>query len=265
MDGFPLNLILAVATASATIFLGFLPTKSISSNFFGKQAVAAIFAWALIAFTSPTQIIQYYLLLAFLCFAAWWNFHRDRALAGKMWLSVASGLGISIGVMLILEVTPRAFPKYLPQLNETLLLISTYTGGAVIGLAYGCFALVQGTHSGITQSLIQRYVNVLFWLLIAHAAVILTNFSIASGYFQSKTIYNITPSTSGSFLAYQTEGHVSAIALVVLLLAIILLPLSAYLAKQTASFSSRINPTRFLMAVMVLGLLTEIGARLLLL
>jgi hypothetical protein len=265
MDGFPLNLILAVATAAATIFIGFLPTKSISSPFFAKQTCVAIFAWALVAFTAHPLIIHYLLLLTFLCFASWWSFRRDRALSGKMWLSVASGLGISVGVMLILEVTPRAYPKGLPQLNEALLLASIYLGGAIIGLAYFCFALTEGTRSGVTQGLIQRYVELLLWLTVLRAVVILATFSIYPGYFGETTTYNNLASTSQPYVAYQTEGHLSMNALAVVISAVIILPLLAFFANRAASFSSKIQPTRALIAILCLGFLTEIGARYLLL
>jgi hypothetical protein len=252
MDGFPLNLILAVATAAATIFIGFLPTKSISSPFFAKQTCVAIFTWAIVAFTTSTLIVHYLLMLTFLCFASWWSFRRDRALSGKMWLSVASGLGISVGIMLILEVTPRAYPKGLPQLNDALLLASIYLGGFIIGLAYFCFALVEGTRAGISQGLVQRYVELLFWLTIVRAGVFLAELLLLPAHLTGEGIP-------------LSVGYAAPALGKLLIIPMGLLIALAFLAQRGAGFSSKIQPTRLLVAIIALGFLTEIGARYLLL
>jgi len=191
-----------------------------------------------------------------------------------MWLSLASGLGISIGVMLTLAVTPRAYPPNLPALNQALLLASIYLGGAVIGLAYVCFALVQSVkaNTGATQGLLQRYIGVLPFLALARAAAILATFLTFSGYFESKTIWhpvaNPVPSaikSASPILLYQVEGSISLLALVALGLAAFVLPLLAFLAQRQAGFSSRVQPSRPLIALIFFGLLTEILARLLVL
>ncbi|HEY0256378.1 MAG TPA: hypothetical protein VGC39_02960, partial [Candidatus Methylacidiphilales bacterium] len=163
MDVFPLNLVLTVVVASATIFLGFLPSRNIRSPFFAQEVFKALVAWIVIAVFSPPGIQHYYGFIAILCFGSWWQFRRDKALSGKMWLSIVSGLGISIGVMLILAVTPRAYPPGLSNLGQTLLLASIYLGGAVIGLAYISYALIQGssTQSGATKDQIQRHIGLL--------------------------------------------------------------------------------------------------------
>ena len=269
MDLYPFNLVLAVATASATIFLGFLPTKTVPSTFFAREAVKAFGAWIIVAFSSPSAIVHYPGMLAFFCFASWWNFRRDHALAGKMWLSLASGLGISIGVMLTLAVTPKAYPPNLPALDQTLLLASIYLGGAVIGLAYVCFTLVQSvkTNTGATQSLVQRYVGVLPFLALARAAAILATFLTFSGYFDAKTIWHKVDSTTASPGApgFVIDGRISLPALGALSLAVLVLPLLAFLAQRQAGFSSRVQPTRPLLALLFFGVLTEILARLLVL
>jgi len=195
MDLYPLNLVLAVATASATIFLGFLPTKNVSSSFFAKETGKALLAWIIVAVTSPPKILHYPLILAFFCFAAWWHFRRDRAFTGKMWLSVASGLGISIGVMLILAVTPDSLPVHggvftiigappdpaeqmSEQIDQTILLVSIYVGGAVIGLAYVVHALLETGSLTLTSSrqIIQRYATLLVALTFVRAAASLTTY-----------------------------------------------------------------------------------------
>ena len=268
MDAYPLNLILAVATASATIFLGFLPTKNISSAFFARETGKALIAWIIVALLSPTKIFHYPLFFAFFCFASWWHFRRDRALNGKMWLSLASGLGISIGVMTILAVTPQAYPPGLPPFNETLLLASIYLGGAIIGLAYVCFALIQGTkaNSGVTQGIIQRYVGLLPYLTVFRAAVILATFFSTPGRLESKETQHTTTQTGAityDYIFAETAITVSNTSLIVLGLSVVVLPVLAFIARKQIGFSSRIQPTRFLIAIILVGLLTEILARLL--
>jgi len=272
MDAYPLNLILAVATASTSIFIGFLPTKTISSTFFARESAKFILAWVLVALSSPSQVVHYPLIFAFLCFAAWWHFRRDNAFTGKMWLSMASGLSISIGVMFILAVTPRAYPPGLSPLSEGLLLASIYLGGAVIGLAYVCFTFIQGakSSSGVTQSLIQRYVGLLPYLTLARAAVILGTFFLFPGHYESKITYPNTSDTVAipytsielkSTVAYVTEGHFSLTDLIVLCLTVFILPVLALLAQNQTSLSSRVQPTRTLIAIVLVGFLTEILAR----
>jgi len=262
MDLYPLNLILAIATASATIFLGFLPTKNISSTFFANETGKAILAWGLVAVMSSSKILHFPIMLAFFCFAAWWNFGRDRALSGKMWLSVASGLGISIGVMTILAVTPQANPPGLPQLNETLLLASIYLGSAIIGLAYVCFALVQGTNSGVTQGVIQRYVGLLFGLTLLRAAAMLASAFLpgvrANAFSDLKIPARIWTEIG---IPIETVRETLLFSIILLILTVMVLPALAFLAKRATEFSSRIQPTRFLIAIMFFGFMTEFFAR----
>jgi hypothetical protein len=243
MDAFPLNLILTVATASATIFIGFLPTKTVNSVFFGKEAAKALLAWVLIAASCPTKIAHYPLFYAFLCFAAWWQFRRDNAFTGKMWLSVASGLGISVGVMLILAVTPRAYPPGLPPLNETLLLASIYLGGGIIGLAYVCLTLAQSFNAGITQDTLRRYTTLLIGLTIARVAAMVGTFF-----------------SSLDFAMHRQPPDLN-IKYLVLGLVTLALPFLAFLARRASGFSSRMHPTRYLIAFILVGLLTEVAAR----
>lgn len=257
MDAYPLNLILAVATASATIFLGFLPTKDIKSTFFAREAGKAIFAWGLVALTSPHKILHYPCLLAFFCFAAWWHFRRDRALNGKMWLSLASGLGISIGVMFILAVTPQANPPDLPLLNETLLLASIYLGGAIIGLAYVCLMLVQSTNAGVTQSLVHRFVGLLLTLTFIHSFVIFASW-LVSAFLPKVRAPEYPRYSSDSFISI----HFDQMFYLLVSLTVVVLPLLAYRAYRDVQFSSHVQPTRALIALVLFGFLSEIIARL---
>ena len=261
MDAYPFNLILAVATASATIFLGFLPTKSISSAFFARETAKALLAWVLVAFTSSPKIMHLEFVLAFLCFASWWHFRRDRALNGKMWLSMASGLGISLGIMFILTVTPRAYPPGLPPLNETLLLASIYLGSAVIGLAYTCCTLSLSEKAGVTQNILRRYTGLLLGLTIARAAVLLVTYIAPPRFY---TYYpqikryddglSLPPSHTESFFT-------PSLPLLMLFSAVFILPFLAFFAQRATGFSSLAQPTRYLAAIIVIAFLTEILVR----
>lgn len=264
MDIYPLNLILAIAVASATIFLGFLPTRNIRSEFFTRQVLLAVFAWAFIGIASPSAISQYHFIIAFFCFASWWQFRRDRALGGKMWLSMASGLGISIGVMLILAVTPRAYPPTLPQPGQDLLLASIYLGGAVIGLAYVCYVMMQAlsTPSGITREQVQRYVGLLMGLVIARAIIIWVNF-VGQVFFTlprpGMHSMKDVPYQNWALMSSPNKGHL------LIGLTGILLPILAYLARRCARSHSSIQAGFILIGICLVGILAETLARLLVL
>jgi len=249
MDVFPLNLVLAVATAAATIFLGFLPTRNINSRFFGQEAIKAALLWFFIAMASPSAISHYHIFIALLCFGAWWQFRRERALNGKMWLSIASGLGISIGVMLLLAVTPRAYPADLPELNRMLLLASIYLGGGVIGLAYVTYILIQGaaTRSGVTSELVQRYAELLLMLAIARAAILWIAIYLQHGF--DLLLKGALPVTTG----------------LLLVLAGLLLPLFAFAAWQALGKRATTQAGMILAGLGLMGFLAESLARMLVL
>ena len=262
MDIYPFNLVLAVAVASATIFLGFLPLKNIRTSFFAQETIKAAFAWLIVAMASPQAIMHYHFMIAAICFGSWWQLRRDKSLSGKMWLSVGAGLGISIGVMLLLASLPRAYPPDLPQPLQGLLLASIYLGGAVIGLAYMCYVLNQNltNQSGVTIALGQRFVGLLVVLVVVRAAV------MVGLYFESG--FRIHPQMrffgligGNSFIANK-EG--AALGLVFLVAAV--LPGLAVLAQRaTAEVGSRFKAAHLLIGICLLGLLAEILARLLLL
>jgi len=279
MDFYPLNLVLAVAVASATIFLGFLPTRNIRSEFFARQVIPIFFVWACIALASPAAIRHYHFIIAFLCFASWWQFHRDHALSGKMWLSIASGLGISIGVMLILAVTPRAYPAGLSELNQTLLLTSIYLGGSVIGLAYVCYALIQGPsgRSGVTQDQIKRYVGLLVGLVLARAGVLLALLFLTPEMAGRPEVHNDTvPETQSTWhlfghevstisSGFDQKGSISFQTLLLLGLVVMVFPALAFIARWASRSGATTQAVSALIGLCFGGILAETLARLLVL
>jgi hypothetical protein len=172
MDLYPIDLVLAAALAWTTIFLGYLPTRQIVAPIFRRHILAAALAWIVVGLTSPPQIIHYDLLLAVLCLISWHQLRHDHRLAGKLWLIAASGLGISLGVVLILAVTPQATPLTLSIFAHTGRLLAIYLGGAVTGLAYALhvFTRREATHEGISPRLVLRSAQLLFLLTLARAA-----------------------------------------------------------------------------------------------
>lgn len=275
MDIFPLNLVLTVAVASTTIFLGFLPTRNIRSPFFAQEIFKALGAWVFIAIFSPPGIQHYYFFIAILCFGSWWQFRRDKALSGKMWLSIASGLGISIGVMLILAVTPRAYPPGLSNLSQTLLLASIYLGGAVIGLAYISYALIQGSHasSGATKDQVQRYIGLLPILVLARAGVLLALVFLTPGSGLIKYREYDLPKTQSTYHLFGHEftgitfGYAQDISFplqttLLLGLAVVILPLLTFAVHRAISRHLQVQAATMLAGICLLGLLAEILARL---
>jgi hypothetical protein len=278
MDIFPLDLVLAIAAASATIFLGFLPTRNIRSPFFMQETFKALVAWVFIAMFSPPAIRHYYFFIAILCLGSWWQFRRDRALSGKMWLSIASGLGISIGVMLILAITPRAYPADLPNPTRTLLLASIYLGGAVIGLAYVCYVLIQGSsaQSGATHDQVQRYVGLLPILVLARAGVLLALVFLTPGTGQIKYHeYNLPQTQSTVHLlgheytdisfGYGQDTGSSFQTIFLFGLIVVVLPVLAFTVQRAIRIRASIQAATLLAGICLAGFLAEILARRLLL
>ncbi len=174
MAGYPFDLVLAAAVASFTLFLGALPTEINRARVFTRPLPGAALAWLAVGLLSPRSIFHYDVALAGLCLLAWWNLRQDRGLAGKLWLCVAAGLGISLGVVLILAATPGA---YVPMsfggaASGTLLLVLIYSGGAMTGLAYALwiFTRREATLAGIPAPTVARLADLLAGLALLQAA-----------------------------------------------------------------------------------------------
>lgn len=272
MDVFPYDLILAVATASATIFLGFLPITSIHPGFFARETFKAALAWGLVTLLTPPAIRHFPFLFALLCGGAWWKFSRDSAFSGKIWLSVASGAGIGLGVMLLLAVTPRAWPPGLPLFPQILLLASIYLGGAVIGLAWVSARLARNlsTNSGVTYALVQRYVAFLLNLTLARAIVLVALLVLTPNlpghvkfteYELPMTQTSLEKGLTEYVFHHAQDVSVSIGTLLLLGLVLILIPGLACLASRATRFSSKIEPTRYLFVLVLVAIVAEILAR----
>jgi hypothetical protein len=270
MDTYPLDLVLAVVTASVTIFVGFLPVKTIRSRFFAREAIKATAAWVVVAALSPLGVIHFPFILAVLCFIAWWNFQRDDAFTGKIWLSVASGLGISIAVMVIIAVTPGSLPGKLIDpagsqgwdWGRALCLASLYLGGAVIGLAYVGFVLCREAAGRPGMGVfIQNCVGLLLNLTLVRAVVLLVEIvAVPAAFAPNPPVFREAYPVPASNLP--AEGVPAWVSFLVGACVFLILPALACLARRAAGFSSRLQPTRPLAAIILVGFVTEILARL---
>jgi len=262
MDTYPFALVLAVATAFVTVFLGFLPAKNIRSGFFAREAFKVAAAWVVIVAISPLSVMHYPFILAVFSLIAWWNLQRDATFTGKIWLNLASGLGISIGVLVILAVTPGSLPTkpFGPidapgslstqgwDWSQALCLASLYLGGAIIGLAYVSYVLCREafTCPGI-GGFIQKGTGLLFNLTLVRVVVLL--------------IEIVTVPDAPGDIRGEDVRHFDFLFLPVGACVFLILPTLAYLSRRATRFSSRLQPTRLLVAIMLVDFVTEILAR----
>ena len=170
MNLYPLNLVLAVALASATAFLGYLPARRLTAHFFTRWTLRFGGLWLAVAALTPPGILHYYGLLALVCFIAWWRLHGGHGLGGKIWLGLAAGFGLSLAPVLILAVTPGAWPDAWPAWRQALFLASLYTGGAIPGLAFMLYVFTrrEASEAGMNISQFSKW---LFPLVLIRACL----------------------------------------------------------------------------------------------
>jgi len=170
MNLYPLNLVLAVAIASATLFIGYLPARRLTARFVTRWTLRFGGMWLAVAALTPPGILHYYVLLALVCFIAWWRLHGGHGLGGKFWLCLAAGFGLSLAPVLILAVTPGAWPDALPAWAQALFLASLYTGGAIPGLAFVLYLFTrrEGIDTGVRA---WNYTRLLTGLVLFRAAL----------------------------------------------------------------------------------------------
>lgn len=173
MDLYPLDLVLATGLAWATVFFAALPAGLMRAHIFQRTAAVFGVAWMLVAAIAPPSILHYYIFLGLMCLYAWRQLRHDRALSAKMWLCIAGGVGISLGVILILVITPGAYPTDLPLETRLWLLASIYLGGAVAGLGVMLYVLtrLESTRAGVPLGILHGSSNLLVVLTLAVAAM----------------------------------------------------------------------------------------------
>ncbi len=90
--------------------------------------------WIVVAALAPSSIFHWYLIFAILCLVAWTKLNRP---AGKVWLALSAALGLTLGVIFPLEITPL-----LDARENAVLLALLYLNGATTGFA--CVAFWMG-------------------------------------------------------------------------------------------------------------------------
>jgi hypothetical protein len=170
MNLYPLNLVLAMAVGSALLFFAYLSARQLTEPFFTQATLRFGGLWLLVAALTPPEILHYDLLLAVICFIAWRRLLGGHGLGGKLWLCAAAGLGISLGPVLILAVTPDAWPDGSPAWAQLLFLAALYSSGAMAGLAFALwlFTRPESLDAGVRTAGLAK---LLFILILARAAV----------------------------------------------------------------------------------------------
>jgi hypothetical protein len=178
MNLYPLNLVLAVAIATATLFLGYLPPRRLESPFFTRWTLWLGGMWLVVAAMTPPTILHYDVLLALIGFIAWRQLHGGHGLRGKLWLCLAAGFGISLAPVLVLAVTPGAWPEAQPAWGQALFLASIYTGGAIPGVAFALwlFTRREGIDTGVRG---WNYTRLLIGLVLVRATLAFLVFGMA--------------------------------------------------------------------------------------
>ena len=251
MDVDPLDLVLAASLACATIFLGALPTGLLRENVFARLVAFSGGAWFIVALTAPASIIHYYIFLGLLGLYAWRQLRHDHALSGKGWLTIAAGLGISLGVVLILAVTPMADRGNLSTAGRLIFLVPIYLAGAVVGLALVLYFFTRpaATRAGLPAATVRKYANLLCVLVVLRAALFAFS-SLGTGTMSPPPATAIEQMAGPMFSAWAKAAMMIATLLVV--------PVFAWLARRLclSPAPSRSGPA--LLVVVALGMGAEI-------
>jgi hypothetical protein len=197
--------------------------------------------WLAVAALAPPEILHYDVLLALICFLAWWRLHSGHGLGGKFWLCLAAGFGLSLGPVLVLAVTPGAWPDASPAWAQVLFLASLYTGGAIPGLAFALYLFTrrEGIDSGAKA---WNYTRLLIGLVLFRAACALLG---------TTSMALIRPSAQDLYLAF---GMV-ALALDIL----VLLP-SAFIVSKLIRSPRPSTSGPALFVLIIIGIVAEVVA-----
>ena len=120
------SLFLASVTGWGLAAYGSLPVGVLRAS--GRQVLMGAAGWIVVAVLAPSQIFHWYLIFAILCLVAWTKLNRP---AGKIWLALSAALGLTLGVIFPLEITPQ-----LEARENAFLLALLYLNGATTGFAY---------------------------------------------------------------------------------------------------------------------------------
>jgi hypothetical protein len=133
------SLFLASVTGWTLAAYGALPLSTLRAS--GRQVLTGVAGWIVVAVLAPSQIFHWYLIFAVLCLVAWTKLNRP---AGKIWLALSAALGLTLGVIFPLEITPQLGAR-----ENSSLLALLYVNGATTGFAYVvCLNCTRGPAEG---------------------------------------------------------------------------------------------------------------------
>lgn len=119
------SLFLASVTGWGLAAYGSLPVATLRAS--GQQVLMGAAGWIVVALLASSQIFHWYLIFAILCLIAWTKLSRP---AGRIWLALSAALGLTLGVIFPLEITPA-----LEARENAYLLALLYSHGATTGFA----------------------------------------------------------------------------------------------------------------------------------
>jgi hypothetical protein len=232
------SLVLACSTGFAMAALGFLPVAQLRQ--LGGEFLIAAGAWAVVALTARPAVFHWYLIIAIVCLIAWTK--RER-LGGKIGLAAAAAIGLSLGIIFPIQISPGL------QVTETpFALASLYLGGLTSGLGYLLFvsARVQPPGSALKPAV---------WLLIltiGWGALLVTG-CLSLWYPQVSLFLQYDPPPVGPTVQLYSP--------IVSALVVILLALSTLVTKRVRPAATRWLGLATALAAMLTNLITQVMVR----
>ncbi|MFA5264937.1 MAG: hypothetical protein WC378_14025 [Opitutaceae bacterium] len=133
-------LLLSELAIGIAALLGFLSIERETARFFKFHSLVAAACWVLVSILVAGQARYPYLGFGIVCLCAWAQFRGGRLFKGKMWLSLAAGLGLAFGVTGLARGYPGSLPAGCPVGLGFWFFSRIYAGVPLIAVAYMAFA-----------------------------------------------------------------------------------------------------------------------------
>lgn len=140
MESYPVNVLLALLASFITLFLGFLPSQHLPRTFFQKHVGVAGVMWLAVGILMPPTL-YFTGGAALLCVIAWYFWGNQSILQAKVWQSAATAVGVTLGVITVLRMSPQAVPDDMPLAAQGWFLAGPYMVGLVLGTGYALAAM----------------------------------------------------------------------------------------------------------------------------
>ncbi|MEM1060292.1 MAG: hypothetical protein AAGK14_13690 [Verrucomicrobiota bacterium] len=135
MESYPVNVLLAVLAAFISVLLGFLPIKQLPATFFRNHMGVVAILWLAVGLMMPGTLF-FTVGIAGLSSIAWYLWRRELTLQAKVWQSSAAALGVSLGIISVLQNSPQSVPDGMPAAAQSWFLAGPFLVGAVLGTGY---------------------------------------------------------------------------------------------------------------------------------